>query len=81
MAYGLKTTRPDKNKWYQVRGSNNLSELRKWKKWAEKNSGNQKFIIVDNNAVIKKEQPQDLEYFKMREKAGLEDKYNVYGTY
>lgn len=80
MAYKIKKNRPDKYKFYSVRGSNDLKKLEVWKKYAEKNSPEQKFIIVDNNAIIKKEQPQNLEYFKMRQKADLEDRYEVYGT-
>lgn len=84
MAYKEKnkilTIRPNKDKFYSVRASNDLKKLKAWKNWAEKNHKDQKFIIVDENAIIKKERPQDLEYFKMRQKRNLEERYSVYGS-
>jgi hypothetical protein len=70
----------DKSKYYPVRAGNNLTELRQWVKWAEKNSGNQKFILYDlfKDKSISKE---NMEYFKRRIKGGFEERYTVYGSY
>lgn len=76
----LKNTEPNKFKWYPVRAGNSLPELRKWIRWAKKNYKEQRFVIVDYYKKRMKDK-KNREYWKMRYKGGMEDKYMVYGTY
>ena len=65
----------DKDKCYPIRGGNNLSKIRKWKKQANKDYPSQKIIIVDNINNM-----QD-KLSKMRRKVDLDSRYTAYGTY
>ena len=65
----------DKHKCYPVRSGNQLSKLRSWKKWANRNYPGQKIIIVDNLNNM-----QD-KLSKIRRKAGMDSRYTAYGTY
>lgn len=66
--------------YYPVREGNNLTELKKWIKWAKKNYPKQKFVIVDLYKKRMKDKKYK-EYWKTRYMGGHESKYMVYGSY
>lgn len=65
----------NKNKCYPVRGGNNLPKLRNWIKWAGKNYPEQNMILIDNLENMKDK------LSKIRRKANLDNRYEVYGSY
>ena len=71
---------PDKRKYYSVRAGNNLTELKKWIKWAKRNYQTQKFVIV-NKYKQRMKSKKYKEYWKTRYMEGQESKYMVYATY
>ena len=75
--------RPDKKKYYPVRAGDNLTKLREWLKWAKKTSKGQRFIIVNEYKIRMAEAktPELKKYWKYRYGAGLESKYDIYGSY
>ena len=73
---------PDRRKYYPVRSGDNLTDLRKWIKWAKRNYPKQKFVIVDYYTPRMKDK-KNREYWKARYNSplGLETKYMVYGSH
>jgi len=76
----ISSNKISKYKFYPVRGSNKLSDLKKWSIWAKKNYPEQKFLFV-NEMQEKLKDKKYKNYWKMRYKSGLENKYAVYGSY
>lgn len=73
MPYGVDTF-----KYYLVRTSNSLSDLKKWISWARKNGYKQKIIIRDTLKHTPKEYIND---HKTMIKQGREWRYHAYASY
>jgi len=74
---------PDKRKYYPVRTGNSLPQLRKWLKWAKKNTKGQRFIIVNEYKMSMRDAktPELKKYWEYRYGSKLESKYMIYGGY
>lgn len=74
----------DSKKFYPIRASNSLSELKAWVSRMKKLYPNQKVVIVDTlgDVLRDKNTPKQMkDYWRMRMKAGYDKRYMAYGSY